>query len=519
MAKVDTNAIALSYAREITAGLKATTGWKRLEPNEITQFGAAITTTPREPISDKLQRRKGTPTDLDASVAFGADITVDGLWDWLEAAIFAHSTNSDVRDLPVESVDTTADEYKLLTPLVAANIPKLQADMLIWAYGFADDDNNGLHVLDVDTAAGTQVAVAENLQARTGGTAVKPAGYITLAGYRVPAATEKTWVGAGSHASLALLGNIETDDLAKIFTLGQTVHFGSVLSTGGALTNGLHNGANEVFGYARVVRISANAITFDRISPALVYIGAADTTNALDIIAGDFVRNVSRSHDDYVQQAHTVEQKSPDLFSGPADGYEYGVGQVLGSLVLNFPLTNKATMTVNLIGEDVEKPVNVRLTGPSTAVTPVRGEAFNTSADFARLRITEVDDTGITTDFKSLTLTINPQTSPEKVLGKLGAGSINRGNMQVDTSAQVIFSSAGVLNAIRDNETVRFDVIIGNSEGVFVFEVPSQTLGGGGREYPTNAAVLLNTTGESFEDEVFETSVHVSWIPVPIPTV
>ena len=104
MAKVDSNTATLAYARETVPGTKAAAAWRQLEPNEISTFGASITSTPREPISDKLQRRKGSVTDLDSTAAFGADITVDGLLDWLEAAIFARSANWDVRDLPVAAV-------------------------------------------------------------------------------------------------------------------------------------------------------------------------------------------------------------------------------------------------------------------------------------------------------------------------------------------------------------------------------------------------------------------------------
>ena len=519
MAKVDTNAVALNYAREAVAGVKAGAGWRGMEPNEISQFGAAITTTPREPISDKLQRRKGTPTDLDSSVAFSADITVDGLWDWLEAAIFALSINADVRDMPVTAVDAGDDAYTVAA-LNADQAAKLVESTLLWAHGFDVDANNGLKLLDDATAAAaTEIGVTDGL-------ADDGAGFVSLAGYRVAGAKTWAYTAATRTATLSVngLGNI-LDDILKP---GQTVHFGSVVSAGADAQNGLHTGGantEERFGFARVRSIAANVITFDRVDEALQFTQAmADNANAADIIAGDFIRNVPRSDADYVQQAHTLEQVSPDLFP-PAGagmplraGYEYATGQVIGSLVLNFPLTDKATMTVNLIGEDVEKPNTARQAGAAAAVDPVRAEAFNTSADFARLRVTEVDDTGITTDFKSVTITINPQTSPEKILGKLGAGFINRGNMLVDVASQVIFSDAAVLAAIRDNETVRFDVIIGNNEGVFVFEVPSQTLGGGNREYPANQAVLVNTTGQSFEDADFETSIHVSYMPVPIPT-
>ena len=99
----------------------------------------------------------------------------------------------------------------------------------------------------------------------------------------------------------------------------------------------------------------------------------------------------------------------------------------------------------------------------------------------------------------------------------LGARYVNRGNLLVSAAAQVIFSSGGVTGAIRGNQTVRIDLIVANDDGVIAIDMPSQTLSGGGREYPVNQAVLLNTTGESFEDDIFKTSIHVSVFAVPIP--
>ena len=307
------------------------------------------------------------------------------------------------------------------------------------------------------------------------------------------------------------------------------VHFGSLASAGGALQNGLTEAALEGrHGFARLVDRTANTLVFDRVDDDLqANVSLVTPANMTDIVFGDFFRNVPRSHADYETFDHTIELASAELFEPVRanqpnrTGYEYAVGQEIGSLVLTFPLTDKATMAVNFVGQDTESPEFERVQDGAADIVPVaprRTNAMNTSVDFARLRISDVDEAGITTDFKSLSLTINPQTSPEKVLNKLGAGFINRGNLLVDAEAQVIFSSPRVIEAIRDNDTLNVECIIGNDDGVFAFEVPSVTLGGGGREYPANAAVLINTTAESFEDETFETSIHVSFFPVPIPT-
>ena len=525
MAKVDTNSVRMGYAREAldTPGTKPSAGWRAIEVNpDGLQFGATIVTTPREPISDKLQRRKGAVTDLDSTTAFTTDATVSSLWDWLEAAIFAKSVNADVRDMAVTSVTTGQFDVAML---VAAQAAKIAGGTLFWARGFGVADNNGLQ--EVTVGAG-----ATDNEIEVTGLVADGAGTISLAGARFPNKSGAAWAWGGTatkRATLTYAGHGLTD--ARGLRIGQLVHFGSVASAGATvdeLQNGLSvNAMVGLTGFARLISRETNMLVFDRVDEALqvdVALGTAGTDFDTDLLFGDFIRNVARSDDDYIQQAHSIEQVSPDLGDGSPgdikDAYEYAVGQVIGSLVLNFPLTDKVTMNVNFVGQDTEKPVygTARATGAAAALEPIYTEAFNTSADFARLRILDIDDDGITSDFKNFTLTINPQTSPEKVLGKLGARFINRGNLLVDSEAQVIFTDPRVVNGIRDNATLSFESIIGNNDGVFAFEVPSQTLGGGGREYPANQAVLINTTGQSFEDDDFETSIHVSFIPVPIPT-
>ena len=529
---VDTNTIQWNFALEdaATPGAIPSDGWRALEPNDDgLQFGADITRTPRSPISNKLQRRKGTVTDLDSTTAFSADLTVDGLWDWIEAAIFAKSLNADVRDIPVTSVvGGSTDEFTIAAIGDAA--AKIEVGTLLWADSFSDDGNNGLHEVSADLGvADTEIGIDDNLQNDADGV-------VSLAGARLPGKAGASWAFSSGRATLTYSAHGVTE--ARGLYLGQMVHFGSVAETGVGVQNGLSANTTVagVMGFARLVERTADTLVFDRVGEDLqlsATLMLTVTAQRTDILFGDFIKNVPADDDLYEQRSHTVEQVSPGLGDGsgilPDDeyvGYEYAVGQVVGTLVLNFPLTDKATMDVSFVGQDTQTPVTDQKGGTGTPAkradvdtsAPRRTEAMNTSSDFARLSIDGVDDDGLTSDFTGLTITINPQTTPEKVLGKLGARFISRGNLQVDTEGQVIFSDPRVIRAIRDNETLRFGVIFGNNDGVFSIEVPSQTIGGGGREYPANQKVLVSTTGESFEDEDFETSIHVSFFPVPIPT-
>ena len=257
---------------------------------------------------------------------------------------------------------------------------------------------------------------------------------------------------------------------------------------------------------------------FDKVDPALQMDSTlADAT--LDIVFGQFIRNRSTDHADFIERSFTFEAAYPNLGMGGDERYQYAVGNFCNTVGIALPLTDKATATFGFIGTDTDNPVAVALrkTGASVAVTPAETAAFNTTADIARLRITDVDEEGITTDFKSLTLNLSNNVSPEKVVGQLGAKYINFGNFEVGLEAQLIFSDEVVIQRIRENATVTMDFVIKNSDGVIAVDIPSMTLGGGAREFPRNESVLINTTCEAFRDPTLGSSLGVSIIPVPLP--
>lgn len=551
MAKVDTNSVSLSHARETAHGTKRTGSgvYTALEPNEISSFGSTIVATPREPISNKLQRQKGSITDLDAAVGFSADLTIDGFLDWIETALFAARRNKDVWRLKATGADDTngqegytASGKQLLATgnrnidgrdyAAAATLAKfalvsagnMTLAPLVWGSGFENAGNNGLKALSAAPSGHATNAVLIPMAdgtitaSETGSSA-----YFSLAGARLIQTTgTPAWTVTGGVAVATLTADVVTQ-LKKVLTVGQTVHIGSVASVDGALQNGVKPAAagTPYFGFCRVRAFGTDTIDFDRLDAALQTSGVVAKTSAttLDIIFGDFLENVPDDDAFYADIAHSIELASPDLITDGATAYEYARGCQVGSLALTFPLNGKATFAAEFIATDVDAAGADRAeqadAGPAN---PVLKEAFNTTADFARLRVMDHDEDGLDTDFKSVTLTINPQLSAEKVLGKLGAKYINRGNLLVDVEAEAIFSSAAVPDAIRKNATMFFDMIVGNDDGVLAFDIPSMTLGGGARSYPANAAVLISTAGASFEDATFENSLMVSIFDVPLPT-
>jgi hypothetical protein len=531
MGRVLTNTFSLSYAIQSAFDVFTTSvgDWKLLEPNEIQNFGPEITTVSRNPISKIRGARPGTITDLDAAVEFTADLTLDSFLDFIEGFAFATAVNADLTITPSAVVAST-DAYTVAA-LSAAQADKLewasaQYATLIYARGHSDSANNGIKSLDADIAtSAVAVTVAEALVDETPSATQNNS--IELAGLRSLAAAVDftwTWDSGTKQATLASAADI-TDFQQFGLVPGMFVHIGSPDSAG-ATVNGFENAAaNDMVGYARIVSVSATAgtIVCDKVDAALQFTDGTAPTTALDLLFGIFVRPVAVDSSEFLERIFLFEGAWSNLFEttpptpvANPDGFEYLVNSYCNQLAWSLPLTDKSTVTFAFVSTDAQDPVDnaSRKTGASVPLVPVQDAALNTSSNITRLRVTDVDETGLTTDFKALTLTINNNVTPEKVLGVLGARFINIGNLAVTIEGNILFTSPLVPARIRANATVSMDTIVKNADGAIVTDIPSMKLGGGSRELPVNESVQLTLTGEAFIDPVLDTVFGITIFPI-----
>lgn len=503
MAKVDTNNVSLSYTIESAPGTPGTT-WFLLEPNDITTYGATITTTPRRPISKDRQRAKGAVTDLESNVEFEHDLTHELVAAIVEQFLFAEAANWDTTFRAAAAVATG---YTI--PAATSNqAGKFQFNAggsasLVFAQGYLTASRNGLFPLTADLAAsGTTLVVGSSLATETPPTNAR----VELAGFR-PEQDDLAITVSGSTATLT--SNNGTPTTATDFTtiginVGQFLHVGG-LTAGNQFSAGV--------GYGRITAISANSVSLDKLVGTL----ATDpgTGETVDLLFGQFIRNVSVDADAdenrFLTRTLHFELAYPDLDSLGVDEYEYAEANYGNTIAWNVPLTELATMTVTFVGTDTQPPSTSRLSGASTPILPLRTTAFGTASDIANLRTSAIAASD--TCFKSLTLTVNNNVSPEKCLGTLGASFVNTGQLQVDLEAQALFTDSALTAAIRNNTTVTFDMILHNENGAIAVDIPSLTFTGGDREFPVDASVLVNMTGQAFKDATLGTSMSVSLFP------
>jgi len=517
MARTLTNNFSLAYAIESTvAVLPGSPEWRLLEPNTINAFGANISTVARTPISKNRQRSKGTITDLDAAVEFESDLTMNAALDFLEGFAFSTAVNDDTSFEGAAAVATT-DDYTV-PALVAANAAKIQftsanITSLLYARGYTNAANNGLKtVLVQPVATDTTLQVAETLVTETAPTNA----IVEVCGVRVLATSDLTITRVTGPPDTATIVSAASVDWTTLgLTVGQFVHVGGTAAV---------NQPDDLVGYGRIITITATTLTLDKLN-GTIETGSSPENPAkvIDILFGRFIRNETVDATGFLERTFQFEGTYPNLFeTTPAtpvaepDGHEYTLGAHCNQLSFNLPLTDKATLSYGFVGTDAEAPVDggSRKTNADTPIEPLQVEAINTTSDIARLRVTEADETGLTTDFKSMTITLNNNVSPEKVLGTLGAAFVNTGTFEVSMETQVLFSSAEVIAAIRANTTVTMDFLLANNDGGIYVDIPSMTIGGGNREFPVNETILASLTGEAFADPTFNTSLGLSLFPI-----
>lgn len=492
MSQVLTEGVNLAAVVEAVLGaaVPPVTGWFNLQPNSYGNFGPTYKKLPRNPISKNRQNQKGMLVDEDSAMPFEHDITKDLIDFFIEGMFMSTLKQSGGQGQALyRPTAVAAGAYT-----VAAN-GALTASTLVYMRGFTNAANNGLQpVAAASTGVSIKVAAAV-LEAAPPANAT-----LEIAGYRASVAAD---------IQLDVNGNL-TSTAANFTTMGLNV--GQWIWVGGTI-GGANAFATAAYrGFARIKAIAANLLTLERRSWV---VGAADAAagKSIDIYFSRWCRNVAIDSADYKTPSYAFEVTYPNLGGVGVPEYEYLLGNLCDDIVMNFPLTTKATMGMTCTGTLTQDPVTARDAGPNIALNPVTTLAVSTSTDLMRLRISNVDETGISTDFTSIKVSFKNNVAPEKELGVLGAVLMNVGKFEVMVEAEVIFTNDQVIKAIHDNRTAAMDVAMRNGDFGALLDISSMTIDAGDRKLETNKSVLISTKATGFQDANLGMTAGLSVFP------
>lgn len=501
VSKQDSNITGLRYCIEQSIGvLPGSPVWTPLEPNEYKDFGGQLSLVARNPINPGRQRKKGVITDLDASGSFNTDLTQRNLQEMLQGFMFA-TTRTKNTAVAITAVNGSG-VYSM------SNTTGIVVGSLVLCAGFTNAANNGLKVVSALTAntsitlSGTSVIETPPATATT-----------TVVGHRVQTAADVKASVSGGYPTL-------TSSSLNFTTLGLLP--GEFIFIGGDNTeNQFATAANN--GFKRIKSVAANLIVLDKSSTTMVTDTA--TGKSVDLYFGKILKNETGAN--IVRRTFQLERTlgAPDDAQPTQIQSEYLVGAVPSELTLNIGTADKITADLSFVAINNEQRTGVTGVKSGTRPALTESDAFNTSSDFSRMRIsvlssTDAAPTPLVAYVTEMTLAINNNVSPNKAVSVLGAFDVSAGTFAVTGNVTAYFADVAAITAVRNNANVTMDMAIVKNNAGIVIDVPLIALGDGRANIKQDEPITLPlgmdaATGAGWDADMDHTLMFVFYDYLP----
>jgi hypothetical protein len=458
--KIDSNVTGLRYAEEQSIGvLPVTPVWRPLEPNGYTDFGGQLTTVARNPINPSRQRKKGVVTDLDASGGFGTDLTQENMQDLLQGFFFADHREKGRQ--VVTAVDGTAETYAM------ASTDGFLAGSIVLGKRFANAANN---VVSVVTAVNANASIEVDADLVDENTPPADA-ELQVVGFQ----------GATGDIDVDVTGDFPayTSTLLDFTTLGLVP--GEWIFVGGdAAGEAFSNEENN--GFKRVRSIAQNRLEIDKSFQTMT--DESDASSTVRFFFGRVLKNETGNL--VKRRTYQLERTlgAPDDSQPSQVQAEYLVGCVPSEFSFNVPTADKLTCDLSFVAIDNQQVEAAEGLKAGDRPALVEADAFNTSSDFARIKMNvhtdgDANPSPLFAFLTELTLTINNNVSPNKAVGVLGAFEVTAGTFQISGSMTAYFANVAAIKAVRDNADVTLDMHVVKANSGISVDLPLLTLGDG----------------------------------------
>lgn len=498
--KQDSNATGLRWCEE--ASLKTLPGspiWTQFEPNSYGDFGGSISTVARNPITTSRQRKKGVPTDLDASGSFNQDLTMENTAKVLQGFFFADAREKKTTDpmtgaakITITGVTTASDQYA-----AASGLDTFKVGAIVLASGFTNAANNGIK--DVSAAVAAALTVSQNLVDEP---APPAAAKIETVGQTCTAATVAVTMN-GNLARLTQTAGIAFNTMGLIE--------GEWIFVGGDAAGSFF--ANNK-GFARIAKngVQAAYLEFDKTTwePQ----AEAATGITLKLYFGTVIKNEATAKRRTYQLERVVGTDGDGTMS------EYLVGAVPNEFALTIPRADKVTADLSFMALDHEPRTGLQGLKTGTRPTLPVGSALNTSNDVVRIKLSLVSttDSNVTPLFafaEELNLSINNNVTPDKAIGVMGGFDTTAGTFEVGGNMTVYFADNVSVTAVRNNADVTLDMIFMEANRGMLLDIPLLSLGDGRLNIEQDQSIKLPLETNAAESAFGHTLLFMTFPYLP----
>lgn len=486
--KIDSNITGARYAEEVSLGVldntPANQTWYELEPNAYPEFGGEVETVARTPINPGRQRKKGSVVNVSASAALETDVTLRNTQRLMQGFMYADTREKAKFTGVAITVQGPANNDYGATGIH----DDFFAGDLILASGFALPANNGVKI--VATAATNTVGVTTALEAETSPATAK----LEAVGFQFGSGEVEIVAAGGAFPYLERTGG--TKDLTQLGLLpGEWIYIGgdtSVTQFAQANNNG----------FARVRSVTTTRITFDKTSAAMVTDDGAAKT--IRVFKGDVLKNEIGTL--IKRRSLTIERTlgASDDDDLTLEQAEYVRGAVPNVFNLQANSADKLTAELSFVGLE-SFAIDENVSGADSLLSKISGvvrvpveeaDAFNTSSDFQRIRISTVSATSAFTDplftyAEEFNLEINNNNEPNNAIGVLGAFEVTAGTFEVGGEITAYFGDVAAIQAVQNNADVSLDFILVRENAGIAVDLPLLTLGNGRLDVELNQAIKI----------------------------
>jgi Phage tail tube protein len=378
---------------------------------------------------------------------------------------------------------------------------------LVFASGFVNGGNNGLHVVTAVTGQNIEV-LGSTLVTETAPDGAK----LSVVGIQSAAGD----LDVNAAGVLPVITSTALDFTTLGLVPGEWIYIGDD-TVGNNFTTAANNG------WARVYTVTANALTLDQTSAQMVT--EANTTRTVRIYFGRVIKNEA-TPSLQVRRTYQLERTlgaSDDAALSQIQS-EYIVGGVPSEATFTFETADKATVETMFMGISHEQRTGV--TGVKAGLRPSKAaaDAYNTSNDVARLRMVILDRAAgaypaqLFAFLTDLEISINNNVTANKAVSYLGSFDMTAGQFEITGSATAYFSNVTAVAAVRNNSDVTFNGIIVKANKGMSFDIPLIALGNGRLEVSQDEPITLELEMPAAADRVFNHTLLMSFYDY-LPTV